>query len=367
MTLLQKLTSNRLYLSAVGVGVVFVVAVAYLFAAVLDQPLTSRPDRVTVELAATGGLYEGSAATYRGVKVGKVTDIRLAATGVEAIVSLTGDAVIPASSLAKVRSLSPVGEQYLDFQPADESGPYLHDGSRIAATSTDVPESLGSTVVALNGVLEQIDDRKLHTVLSELATGLDGAGEDIGQIVDQGDQILQALDQAWPQTRGLIRGSGAALEIPTSQSADLRELATSANRFAQFLKDYDPELRQQLKSSPAQLGQMKALVDDWATVLPRFFPVFTQFARIFTTHDPHFRSVLANYAPGIDTLAKLLSGGSLRLQLIADKDARCRYGTGQLDPRSTQRRELQRGGSCPAGFGRLQRGAAHAPGPVPAP
>lgn len=367
MNPLRALLANRLYLSAIGVGLVFIVAVAYLFAAVLDQPLTARSDRVTVELAGTGGLYEGSSATYRGVKVGKVTDIELTPSGVEATVALTSDVPIPASALAKVRSLSPVGEQYLDLQPQDESGPYLHDGSRIRAASTDLPKSLGSTVVAVNDVLRQIDDAKLRTVLSELATGLEGSGEEIGQIVDQGEQILQALDQAWPETRSLIRGSGTTLDIPTSQAGDLRELATSANEFAQFLEEYDPELSQQLRSSPAQLRQMKALVDDWATVLPRFFPTFTRFARILTTRDPQFRSVLRNYAPGIDTLGALLSGGSLKLQLIADKDARCRYGTTAQDPRSTQRRELQGGGRCAASFERLQRGAAHAPGPVPAP
>ena len=71
---LRGILSDRLYLSAVGIVAVFLVAVAYLFAAVLDQPLTSRPVNVEVELEQTGGLFEGSAVTYRGIKVGKVTE-----------------------------------------------------------------------------------------------------------------------------------------------------------------------------------------------------------------------------------------------------------------------------------------------------
>ena len=364
--MIGKLLGNRLYLSALGVVMVFVVAVVYLFAAVLDRPLTTRPPQVKVEMTGTGGLYRGSQATYRGVKVGKVTGITLTDTGVEATVSLTGGDRIPASTRAVVRSLSPVGEQYLDFQPADDKGPFLHDGSRIEATSTDLPRSLGSTVVAINNVLRQVDDRKLHTVLSELATGLNGTGGEIGQIVDQGNQLLDTLDQTWPETQALIDGSGHALDIPTSQAGDLRRLAASAKQFARFLKSYDPELEKQLTKAPRQLTQLQSLVDEWARILPAFFPVFTRTARIITTHDPQFRSILANYARGLGSLRDVLKTGALKLELIPDKDARCGYGTSQLDPRSTSQRELVKTGHCPASFPRLQRGAAHAPGPVPA-
>ena len=46
---------DRLYLSALGVAVVLLVASLYLFAAVLNQPLTSRPVELTVELEQPAG------------------------------------------------------------------------------------------------------------------------------------------------------------------------------------------------------------------------------------------------------------------------------------------------------------------------
>ena len=221
MTWAKKILTDRLYLSVVGVVAVFVVALAYLFSAVLDRPLTSTPPTVKVMLTSTGGLFTGSEATYRGVKVGKVTAIRLTSSGVEADVSLTTRTRIPANTKARVRSLSPVGEQYVDFEPTGVSGPYLKNGSVIAASSTEIPETLGSTVVAVNGLLKQIDATKLHSLLGELSTGLNGTGLEIGQIVDQGQEILQTLQDVWPQTSDLIDNSGTALDIPTSQSGDL--------------------------------------------------------------------------------------------------------------------------------------------------
>ncbi len=75
----------------------------------------------------------------------------------------------------------PVGEQYLDFQPNTDDGPFLEDGATVSAEFTDLPKSLSSTVVAVNKVLRQIDDQKLRSFLVELSTGLEGTGDDIGQ------------------------------------------------------------------------------------------------------------------------------------------------------------------------------------------
>ncbi|HWM75124.1 MAG TPA: MlaD family protein, partial [Nocardioides sp.] len=143
---MKKILSNRLYLSALGVLLVLAVCVFYLFAAVLNQPLTSRPVELTVQLKSAGGLFDGSAVTYRGVKVGKVTGIELTDDGVEAQLRLSAGTEVPEGSMAVVRSLSPVGEQYLDFQPDSAEGPFLESGDTIAAESTDIPMSLQSTV-----------------------------------------------------------------------------------------------------------------------------------------------------------------------------------------------------------------------------
>ncbi|MFT4264201.1 MAG: MCE family protein [Nocardioides sp.] len=358
----RSLFTNRLYLSLVGVIVIFVVALAYLLSQVLDLPLTGRPPKVAVELSGTGGLYKGSEATYRGVKVGKVTDIQLTSTGVKAVVSLNGDWDIPASSHAEVRSLSPVGEQYVDFQPTTTAGPYLEDGSVIPGTATDIPTSLGATVVAVSGVLDQIDTTKLHTLLTELATGLNGTGDQIGQIVDQGDQVLAALQEALPDTKGLIDNAGPAIQVPLSESDDIEALATSAKKFAAFLKDYDPELTQQLEKAPGQLTQVQSLIEDWGKVLPSYLPTASSFLRLFTSHDAQLRAIVSGYGKGINVLQDLLSGGSLKLELMASKESECRYGTTQVEPRTTSRNPLDTDESCPASASNLQRGAAHAQG-----
>lgn len=362
--MIGKVLSDRLYQSVVGVLLIFFVAVAYIFSQVLDQPLTSRPDAVTVELPQTGGLFEGSQVTYRGVKVGKVDSIVPTDDGVAARIRLTTGTKIPADSLAKVRSLSPVGEQYLDFQPRSAKGPYLEDGDTIGAEATDLPKSLSSTVIAINEVLRQIDDKKLRVVLGELSTGLAGTGDDLGQILEQGTQILATLDEIWPETNRLIDNAGTVLPIVTDNADSLRVLGRSARQFAGFLKDYDPELRKVLKRTPGQLKDLLALVEDAQKVLPGFLDTGVSFTDMFMSYEPHLRSLLQSYRPGLGSLLQTVKGGELRIALIADKDPRCRYATTIRDPRDPNRKPFQTDGRCSASFRTLQRGAAHAPGPV---
>jgi phospholipid/cholesterol/gamma-HCH transport system substrate-binding protein len=360
----KKILTNRLYLSALGVLLVLVLCVVYIFAAVLKTPLTSRPVELTVELKAAGGLFDGSAVTYRGVKIGKVTDIELTDQGVEATLRLSAGTEVPEDSIAVVRSLSPVGEQYLDFQPNSASGPFLESGATVPAESTDIPMSLQSTVVAVNNVLRQIDEKKLHTTLVELSAGLKGTGDELGRLIDDGQLLLEELDRIYPETERLLRNSDVALDIAPAKAADLRQLGTSAKQLAAFLRDYDPELRETLKQAPGQLEDLEALVEDARKVLPDFLSVGVSITDIFASYEPHVRRLLQTYAPGLGVLNDAVQNGELRIQLILDADRRCAYNTPRRSPRVPGRHPLSQDGRCSASFSTLQRGAAHAPGPV---
>lgn len=363
--MIRRLLTNRLYLSLVGVIAVFAVCVAYLFAAVLDQPITSRPDQVTVELTSTGGLFEGSAVTYRGIKIGKVTRIVPGRDGgVRATVSLTSGTDVPRDSVAKVRSLSPVGEQYLDFQPRTDKGPYLADGDVVPAEATDLPKSLASTVIAVNDVLRQVDDRKLRTVLRELSAGLDGTGEEIGRMVEQGEVLLADLNRIWPETERLLINGDTVLDIATDNTAELERLGTSARQLAAFLRDYDPELRRTLDRAPGQLRELEELVDQADRELPGFLEVGVSMTDLFVAREPHFRRLLQVYSTGLGAIVDQIRDGRLFIEIIPQRDARCRYDVARRSPTNPERRAFQRDGRCAASFTRLQRGAAHAPDPV---
>ena len=336
----MKILKDKLILSLLGVLAIFVVCLAYLFASVLDAPLTHRPPTVVVDLEATGGLYTGSAVTYRGVTVGKVTDISLTSDGVEAEVKLTSDLKIPTDTLAVVRSLSPVGEQYLDFQPNTDQGPFLENGAHIPAAATDIPRTLASSVININRLLNQIDPDNLHRVLVALAAGLNGTGDDLGRLVDQGDAILADLQTYWPQTQSLLRNGHTVLDITTDNADTIQSMATSAKQFGEFLEQYDPELRKQIEAAPGQIKTLGELLDDVEQITPGFLQTAGVFTQLFASRDGQFRALLRNYTPGLGSLASAFHDGSLNIEINFQKDPRCDYRTPRRDPISTDRHPM---------------------------
>jgi len=361
---LRGILTDRLWLSLIGVVTVFLVTLAYLFNNVLDTPLLRSTKIVKVEMASTGGLFEGSAVTYRGIKVGKVRTIELSDDGVVATVAITSSDEIPVRSRVKVRSLSPVGEQYLDFQPKTKEGPFLQDGAVVPATSIDLPKTLASTVISVNKLLDQIDQKKLKTLLVELSTGLAGTGKDLGRLVDQGAVLLADLDRLWPETERLLTNGNTVLDIGTDKAADIRQFAVSSKQFAAFLKDYDPELRSTLRKAPGQIDQLKALLDDATRILPGFLGEAVEFSNLFRSYAPHLGVILATYADGLGVIPNAIRDGIIQIRGLPQRATICRYDTPHRDQRDTERRPMVDDQYCPDDAPNLQRGAAHAPGPV---
>ena len=174
---------------------------------------------VSLELPAAGGLYQYANVTYRGKQIGSVTSIRLTTTGAEALLSLDDQPRIPADLTAEVRSVSAIGEQYVDLRPRDASAPFLGDGSVIPVTATRIPQPVGPMLDKLSTLLESVPEEKLRTLVDETFTAFDGADYDLGSLLDSSATITGAMDATADQTRTLIDDAQPVLDAQV-RSAD---------------------------------------------------------------------------------------------------------------------------------------------------
>lgn len=116
----------RIQLSIFAVLTVIGLVVMSLMYVRLPQLVGIGQYEVTVELASTGGLYPHSNVTYRGNTVGTVTNVTLSPVGVDAVLSIDSGQKIPADVDAAVRSVSAVGEQYVDLVPRENASSDEH-------------------------------------------------------------------------------------------------------------------------------------------------------------------------------------------------------------------------------------------------
>ncbi|MBC9731885.1 MlaD family protein [Nocardioides marmotae] len=358
------LRAHRPVLSVVGLVAAFAVCVTYLVTVVLDVPLTGRADQVSVQLPRTGGLFEGSPATYRGVRVGTVTDVELdPEAGVVATIALRPGVEVPRATRAAVRSLSPVGEQFLDFQPDEDGGPFLRDGDVVRASAADVPVSMAAAAAGLDNLLDRVDGRDVRVLLREIAAATQGTGGDLETLLVSLDEVSTALDDAWPQTDRLLRNGERVGELLSAHRADLAGFSESARRFASWLEGFDPEFRRILRRAPDDLDTMGVLADDLAVDLPPALVELVGLTDLLADRDPHVRQLTRMLGYGTSRFASAFNNGWLDIDLLLQGQEQCSYGTPHRHPSSTDRKPLNRDGRC-AMDDAVWRGAEHAPPPL---
>ncbi|MFC9659636.1 MlaD family protein [Nocardia sp. NPDC127606] len=186
----------------------------------------SRPYQVRVELDRSGGLLPGQEVTLRGVRVGRIDSVAVAGEAVVVVAAIDEHVRIPASGKVRAAALSAAGEQYLDFVPAGDDGPYLTDGALITADRTSTPVPMSDMLESLSGTLSQIDPARLAAISAELGVGQAGPDK-LAAIIDGGTFLISTLDTTLPHTVNLLRNSRVVLTTLYDGQNALR--STSAN------------------------------------------------------------------------------------------------------------------------------------------
>lgn len=350
--------------SAAGIGGVFVLCVLYIFAVALKAPLTEKPIEVGVTLPRSGGLYKGSEVTYRGVRVGRVTELNLTDQGVRAAVRLDSTAQVPADARPKVRSLSPVGEQYIDFQPGSAAGPFLANGDVVRGTAADLPTALATTAINLDKLIKQIDPATVRVVLTETAKGLEGSEDDLQRLLVQGLELLEEFNARWPQTERLINNGDQLLRLSADLIPDFNSITDDAETFTAWLRKIDPVLVDMLEDGPGQIEELRRLVRDVDHVLGSYLDPYITLADINAAREPHLRALLQNYPRGFKALSTGIHGGAAHLDAFFEHFEYCGYNQDEHEALETTRKPFQDDGRCPRDWPGTQRGAQWAPGPL---
>lgn len=247
-----------------AVGLTYVTA-SYL--GLIDK-ITGSGHTVTVTLPGSGGLYEGSEVNYRGVKVGKVEKVVPTETGIDVTVTVREDVELPLDSEVFVHNLSAVGEQYLDFQPPDDQGPYAKDGDRFTGSAASLPVDEGDLLVDLNEFVQSVDKDQLQSVIAELGTMFTDTGDDLQKLLDGGSAFIAEANQHTDETIALLNDGLTVLRTQQGQKENIRRFAADLDTVTTMLRGNDGNLRTVLSSTPGAARQLSRLLKDLEPTLP---------------------------------------------------------------------------------------------------
>jgi phospholipid/cholesterol/gamma-HCH transport system substrate-binding protein len=201
-------------------AVLFVVVIAIAFVCVAlfagsfrsFVPVTLASDRVGLVMES------GAKVKMRGVEVGRVAGIVGGNQPASLKLEIFPDQVryIPANIQAEIKATTAFGAKFVDLMYPDNPSP-----NRLAAGavlwSRNVTTEVNTVFENLVGLLHQIDVTKLNAVLTALAEGVRGQGQQIGEAITDANEVLLAINprmdtvqQDWRSFKGFSDAYGAA-------------------------------------------------------------------------------------------------------------------------------------------------------------
>lgn len=355
---------RRSIIAQVLLLVIAILGVAYVGDSVTQSRLFSDGQTVTVRLASAGGLYDRANVSVRGNRVGIVKDVRIAGSGIEAVIELDADVRIPADTEAVVANLSAIGEQYLDFRPRSDGPPYLADGDRIAEKDTRVPLRFDKLLTDAGSVADSIDPDDIRIITQELATATGGV--DLTEVGQQSRRTLSLLRILQPQTLALLRDAHVTLETVADSSNDLETFAAQVDTLSAQVKESDPKLRSLITNGSVAVRQVDVLLKETTKDLHTTLGSSVTLSEIASSRLPGLNHWLTWVPYQLIEMFESTRDGSGRVVLVPNPSPACDYGVHQSSPLTSERQPNSGSHHCTTVDPLVQqRGSQYAPRPSP--
>lgn len=319
--------------------VISLVGISYAGAeyARLDTLFGERGYKVTLRLPDSGGVFTNAEVTYRGIAVGRVSQLNLTDSGVAVELDIENTSLrIPADTNAVVANRSAIGEQYVDLQPTSNGGPYLQAGSVIPANRAELPPRPEKLLTNLNNFVTSVPTGSLRKVVDELHAGFNGRGDDLERILEASRSFTREANRHLPQTASLLSHGRRVLQTQQDLADPIKSFSSDLNKVTDQLVKSDRDVRRLIDSAPKVANQVTDLLRDSGQNLGALFANLLTTANIAAPRTGGLEQVLVAYpmVMGIASTAVNPRGvGHLGVNLQVFDPPVCTTGGYQQTPR----------------------------------
>ena len=236
----------------------------------------------TAHFPSSGALYTKANVTYRGTTIGQVTSVSLNhSRGVDAQMRLNTDTPIPVNVTATVKSMSAIGEQYIDLvPPPDSSSALLHNGSQIDLSHTALSQDVAGLLREAKKLVDSIDSSRLRDLLRETFAAIDGSGPELARLIESARLLIDEANAHSTETTGLIDEIGPFLDAQIRSGDSIKSLADGLARFTGELAKADPQVRSLLQTAPDVADQASTAFQGIRPSFPVLAANLADFGRI---------------------------------------------------------------------------------------
>jgi phospholipid/cholesterol/gamma-HCH transport system substrate-binding protein len=192
--------------------------------------------------AAGQGLLAGSDVKVHGVRIGEVKRIELIEGAAEVTLRIEDGEEVPEGATATIRPKTLFGEKFVDIDPgtAERGARLLEDGDRIAKTEGGF--ELERVLADTFPLLQAIDPDELMTVITSLAEGGDGLGDEINRTIENSDELSQVFAENAGNTEQFLEDLALLSDELVDQADTILEIADAGNAALPTLNENEDDL-----------------------------------------------------------------------------------------------------------------------------
>lgn len=301
-------------------AVVTVLALTVMSVVYLKIPTALGWDRtdVALEMPDTGGLYENANVSYLGNVIGRVDAVTLKPGYVQTDLHFDASADVPENVRAEIRSVSAIGEQYVEFIPRGEPHGELADGAVIGEERVDMPQGIGPVLDQATALMASIDNAKMKRVVSEAFDAFNGSERDLQQFLDSAQLLLEEAQNNTDVTRKLIKDAEPVLDSQLRSSDAIRQWTRNLADVTDQLRRNEPELTSLMQQGPDALGRATKVLDDLQPTMPVLVANLVSIGEVGVTYNKSIEQILVLYPALVSSLVTAIEGARESGQIKVD-------------------------------------------------
>ncbi|MEV7398240.1 MCE family protein [Aeromicrobium sp. NPDC092404] len=258
------------------------------------------------ELSDASGLRTGSEVQVAGIRVGRVSKLRIGPEKVIADFDVSG-ATLGTSTRASVEVKSLLGEKFLNLTP--EGGGTMPAGATIPLTRTDVTFDIVGTLGQLTTNTEQTNKQNLTKALDSLAEVVDAAAPEVRTSFSGLSRLSTTIASRDAEIENLLRRSSNVTQLLDERKGDLVKLMQQANLIFQELQQRKQTIHELLVNANALATELEGVVEDNRKQLRPALDKLENVLTFLHAREDQIETLIRNYGPYVSILGNIVGSG----------------------------------------------------------
>lgn len=243
---------------------------------------------MTIQFSRAVQTFPGNSVRVLGVTVGRVIDVTNEEDSAQVTIRIDDpDIKLPDDVKATIVPVSLLGERYIQFFPAYEGGP-TYTADNIPIERTSVPAEQDELLRGLQDYFGAIDPDKVNDFIQNAAVVLDGNGENINRLIDEGSDLVALLARKKDSLAGLIQELNTVTVTLSTRQDAIARLINSYNTVGHALNDNRAALEGTITGLSAAATELASLISDHRNPLDEDVRALTKTMRTLSRNAESF-------------------------------------------------------------------------------